>query len=242
MDHRLLLLSIVMPEQSETLLISLQIDNMTVTTDGITFAGLGADYVLLSVFALDTNGNAILKSYQLHFGSADLSILVLGPDSRPAGGVTVQGNATIYPGVSQECVTDTSGRCSLVNLPATTISLLARRDDNSIAVDGLATTTSQVTLKLIPFTQPTGAGSFDVDHGTTGWTGGAVSKPVKVKRDTSLVLSTNGQYTLQSTSNSFKVHPFTKVAYIKYKFITAEVPGGYFGYGSEPLPRPSTTD
>lgn len=159
-----------------------------------------------------------------------MSVLVLGPDSQPASGVLVYGNATIYPGVSEECTTDASGKCSLNNLPATTIGLVARTESNSIAVDGLAPTTSQVTLKLLPFTQPTGGQTFDVNNGTSGWTEGTISKSLKIKRDTTLTLNTNGQFELQSTSNSFNVHPFTKKVYIKYKFITSEVPGGYFGY------------
>ena len=208
-----------------------QIDGISVTPESITFPGFTADYVLLSIFALDSNGDPILQSYQLHFGNVDMSILVLGPDNKPAEGVQVLGNATTYPGVGQQCLTDASGKCSLVNLPPTTIGLVARTDSNSIAVDGLATTTSQVTLKLLPFAEPAGDSSFDVNNGTSGWTGGTISQSLKIKRDTTLTVGTNGQYTLQHASNSFKVHPFTKTAYIKYKFITEEVPGGYFGYG-----------
>ena len=106
---------------------------------------------------------------------------------------------------------------------------MAKTDSNSIAVDGLASTTAQVTLKLLPFTQPNGDSSFDINNGTSGWSVGTVSQSLKIKRDTTLTVSTNGQYDLQSASSSFNVHPFTKIAYIKYKFITSEVPGGYFG-------------
>lgn len=164
-----------------------------------------------------------------------MPILVLGPDSQPTSGVRVYANATEYPGVSQECITDASGQCSLTNLPPTTIGLVARTDDNSIAVNGLASTTSQVTLRLTPFTEPNGDSSFDVNNGTSGWTEGTLSQSLKIKRDTTLTLSTNGAYDLQSASGSFKVHPFIKTAYIKYKFITSEVPGGFFGYGLRPL-------
>ncbi|KAL9039043.1 MAG: hypothetical protein Q9214_005036, partial [Letrouitia sp. 1 TL-2023] len=205
------------------------VDDITVTPDGILFPGFSDDYVLLSLFALDTYGNVILKSYELHFGSINMPILVLGPDSQPASGVRVYGNATEYPGVSQECTTVASGQCSLTNLPPTTIGLVARTDDNSIAVSGLASTTSQVTLKLTPFTEPNGDSSFDVNNGTSGWTEGTLSQSLKIKRDTTLTVSTNGAYDLQSASGSFKVHPSTKTAYIKYKFITSEVPGGFFG-------------
>lgn len=34
---------------------------------------------------------------------------------------------------------------------------------------------------------------------------------------------------LQTASSTFKTSPFTKVVFIRFKFITSEVPGGYFG-------------
>lgn len=140
----------------------------------------------------------------------------------------VTGNATIYPGVSESCTTDATGQCTSPNLIATTIGLVAKTADNYVAVNGLAATTSQLTLKLIPFKESVSGSSFDIANGTSGWTGGVVSS-MKVKRDTTLVLSTNGQYDLQTASNSFPDHPGATMAYIKYKFVTAEVPGGYFG-------------
>jgi hypothetical protein len=203
---------------------------LVVDSKGITFSGFIDDYVLLSIFALDSEGTPILKSYQLHFGSIDMPILVLGPDDQPASNVVVYGNATGYPGVSEACTTDIAGRCTLANLPSTTIGIVAKSEDNSIAVNGLAATSGLVTLKLMPFLQPKSGASFDIANGTEGWTGGAISQSLKIKRDTSLVVSTNNLFDLQSASNSFPVHPFTKTAYIKYKFVTAEIPGGFFGY------------
>lgn len=201
---------------------------MNATADGITFSGFTDDYVLLSIIALDTSGTPILKSYQLHFGNINMPILVLGPDGQPASNILVLGNATIYPGISQTCITDSTGKCILENLTSTTIGLVARAADNSIAVNGLAAGSSQVTLKLMPFILPQPGASFDISNGTSGWTGGTVTS-LNVKRDTVLVVSTNGQFDLQTAHNSFPVHPFTKQAYIKYKFVTEEVPGGYFG-------------
>ena len=154
------------------------------------------------------------------------------PYGRPcavAEGVHVEANATVYPGLTGSCTTDASGKCTIENLPGTTIGLVVRKDDNSIAVNGLAPTTVQVTLKLLPFVTPKPGASFDIDNGTAGWTGGTLQQSLKIKRDTTLVVNTNGQYTLQSASNSFPASEGTKTAYIKYRFITSEVPGGYFG-------------
>ncbi|KAF1993873.1 hypothetical protein P154DRAFT_48574 [Amniculicola lignicola CBS 123094] len=205
------------------------IPELTVTEDTITFPGFTEDYVLISVFALDTNESPIIESWELHFGSVNMPILILNPDDTPAEGVRVKADATAYPGLTGSCTTDVSGQCTLQNLPGTTISLVARKDDNSIAVNGLAPTTVQVTLKLLPFVTPNPDASFEIDNGMAGWTGGQLQQSLKIKRDTTLVVNTNGQYTLQSASNSFPASEGTKQVYIKYRFITSEVPGGFFG-------------
>lgn len=202
---------------------------ISVKPDSVSFSGFVEDYVLLSLFALDQSGSPIIKSWELHFGSVDMPILILNPDNTPAAGVHVEANATIYPGLSGSCTTDASGKCLIQNLPGTTIGLVARKDDNSIAVNGLAPTTVQVTLKLLPFITPKPGASFNTDNGTAGWTGGTLNQSVKIKRDTTLVVNTNGEYILQSASNSFPASDGIKKAYIKYRFITSEVPGGFFG-------------
>ncbi|KAJ9656217.1 hypothetical protein H2201_008608 [Coniosporium apollinis] len=205
------------------------VEGITVTSKAISFAGFTDDYVLLTLLALDVTGTPFFKSYQLLFGSIDMPVLVLGPDGQPAANVFVQANATIYPGVGQSGYTDASGKYTFQNLISTTVSLVAKTADNSIAVDGLAASAGQVTMKLMPFASAKDGETFDVDNGLTGWKGGVTSQTAKVKRDLTLVVSTNGQSGLQTAGHSFLVHPFTKTAYIKYKFVTSEVPGGYFG-------------
>jgi hypothetical protein len=205
------------------------VTNMNITSATITFQGFSDDVVLLSVLGINSDGTSFGQTFTLLFGSIGMPILVLDPSGNPAGNVPVTGNATIYPGVSESCTTDSTGQCTLPNLVATTIGLVAKTPENYVAVNGLAATTSQLTLKLIPFKQPVNGSSFDIANGTSGWTGGVVSSSMKIKRDTTLVLGTNGQYDLQTASNSFPDHPGAKTAYIKYKFVTAEVPGGYFG-------------
>ena len=205
------------------------IPGMTVSEDSISFSGFSDDYCLLSVFALDTNGYPIIKSWELHFGSINMPVLILNPDDSPAEGVHVEANATVYPGLTGGCMTNALGKCTIENLPGTTIGLVARKNDNSIAVNGLAPTTVQVTLKLLPFIIPKPGASFDVDNGTAGWTGGTLQQSLKIKRDTTLVVNTNGQYTLQSSTNSFPASEGIKKAYIRYRFITSEIPGGFFG-------------
>nr|XP_036587285.1 uncharacterized protein CTRU02_03058 [Colletotrichum truncatum]KAF6798016.1 hypothetical protein CTRU02_03058 [Colletotrichum truncatum] len=203
------------------------VNDRTAKLHSISYFGCGGS-VLLSIFALDNAGNPIIKSFQLALGSVSMPVLVLGVDGNPVSGASITANATTYPGVGQSCITDNQGQCTFKNLPSTTIGLVARAGDNSIAVNGLAASSGLVTLRLMPYVDPDADASFDIDNGTSGWSGG-ITKITKVKRDAQLSVSTNGRYNLQSAAKSFPVRPFTTNAYIKYKFITSEVPGGYFG-------------
>ncbi|KAF2171165.1 hypothetical protein M409DRAFT_50643 [Zasmidium cellare ATCC 36951] len=48
-------------------------------------------------------------------------------------------------------------------------------------------------------------------------------------QDMDLRVYTRNTQTLQTASSTFKTYSFTKVVFIRFKFITSEVPGGYFG-------------
>ena len=202
----------------------------TNTTSSILIPGFEEDYVLLSIFALDINGNAFFESWQLLFGSVDMPVLVLGVDGNPASGVTVQANATTYVSVGQSGTTDSSGMVTFTNLIETTIGLVARDAQNQIGVDGIAATPLLVTMHLIPYNTPSNITNFGFANGTQGWSGGTLVSVVD-KRDNGIGLdvSTNSQYDLQTVSATFKTFPFTETAYIRYMFQTDEVPGGYFG-------------
>jgi hypothetical protein len=205
---------------------------MVVEPTGIVFPGFGVDYVLLSIFTITTDGTPLVVPFQLIFGSTSMPVLILDPSGNPAPNVNVTAKATVYSDVTESCTTDITGVCALPNLATTTISLFAITPDNYFAADGLAATAAQVTMQLIPLHQPASGASFNVSNGTTVWTGGTVvdqAFKLKVKRDSTLVVGTNGQYDLQTASSAFNVYPFTTTAFIKYKFVTAEVPGGYFG-------------
>lgn len=200
------------------------------TADGITLPGFSDDYVFLTVAALNVDGEPIFQSFSLLFGSINMPVLVLGEDGLPAANIQVEANATIYPGVGQVGKTDASGRYTVTNLPGTTIGLIAKGNANEIGVNGVAASTSPVTLRLTPFSSPNDFSNLDFSNGTAGWSGGKIiSHTEKRAVDNDLVLSTNGQFNLQTTSSNWKTYPFSKTAYIRYRFITAEVPGGYFG-------------
>jgi len=175
--------------------------------------GLTAPYVLLSVYALDLSGDPIFASFTLIFGSVSKSVTVLSADGQPASNIAVQANSTIYPGVGQSGITDSSGFFTFVNLIPTTLSLVARTSDNQVAVGGVSSdSTGSASLKLIPFNS-----------------GVQPENATLTKREPGFTVSTAGSPSLQLTSKGFPPHPFTKAAYISYIFQTDEVPGGFFG-------------
>jgi hypothetical protein len=200
----------------------------TATTDSITFEGFTTGYVFLSIFAMDIHGNPFFGSFELLFGDISMPVLVLDSGGLPAAGVYVQANATTYPGVGQSGLTDINGQYVFKNLMATTISLVAKGINNQVAVDGIAASISPITLKLLAFTFPTEVATLDFSNGTQGWTGGSLISHVE-KRDNDLFVYTNNLPNVQIVSSSINLTTFAKTAYVRYKFVTEEVPGGFFG-------------
>lgn len=185
--------------------------NTTNSTNTISIPGLTEAYVLLSVFALDSEGEPLLSSFALIFGTISKSVLVVDATGKPAPNVLVQANATIYPGLGQTATTDSSGAVTFINLIATTLSLIATTPDNQIAVAGIASTSAgDTTLTLIPFNSPASATALR-------------------KRSNEFVVSTAFSPNVQMVSKVFTLPPSAKTAYINYVFQTDEILGGFFG-------------
>ncbi|KAM0080397.1 hypothetical protein ACKRZS_007451 [Fusarium odoratissimum] len=213
------------------------VNGLTACDTEIWVPGMPGGYVLLAVFAMSTTKEPIMASFELLFGSATLPVRVLGTNGKPAANVSVFANATTYNGVGQAGLTDAEGLITLTSVPEVTIGLIARTTDNQISINGIAGgKTAAVTLQLLPLHQPTGNATLGTGNGTSGWAGGkqvtfntSRRRAIPWKRDSSLVLSTNGQSNVQMASNSFAIGEKTTSVYIEYLFQTDEVPGGYFG-------------
>ncbi|EPS35489.1 hypothetical protein H072_11086 [Dactylellina haptotyla CBS 200.50] len=211
----------------------------TVSGNVITIPGqeAGTIFVQFGVFAFDDAGNPLFGSFNLLFGSISMPVKILDPSGQPAAGVKVEAASTIYVGVKKSGVTDAAGMVTFINMPSTTISLIARTDTNEIAVSGLAATSATITLTLLPFLPPSPIDNNDFSLGSDGWVAsntGSISvithtENKKRALDNDLSISTNFQPNLQLISRSYTVKAGTKSVSIRYKFITAEIPGGYFG-------------
>ena len=213
------------------LVIPSEVSESSITIPG--FSTQGKKTVSIFAYLKDgtDKGTPIIQSFSLLFGSISMPVWVVDADGVGVANVTVKADATVYPGISQIGTTDATGLVTFTGLSSTTIGLFAQTADNSIGVYGLAATTGTVTLRLIPFTStPSNVTDFRTEKGLLGWTGGTVlDVPVQRRAAQSLHVSTAGRTSLQSASASPKTYPFTKTVFIKYKFQTNEVPGGYFG-------------
>jgi len=205
------------------------VEGTTATEKSITIPGFGPGKMSITLAAVDTAGTPILQSFSLLFGSITMPVLILDEKGAPVSGLLVKADATVHPGIIQNGTTDSTGIVTFTNLAPTTIGLFTQTSDNKIGVNGVAATASTVTIHLIPFLPASDTTDFNTSNGITGWTGGTTQDMPVTKRDLALVVATNGAYGLQMAHAEPKVYPFTKSVFIKYKFQTVEVPGGYFG-------------
>jgi len=201
------------------------------TTSEITIADqFQLDKIILSLIALDEYGLPLFISFDLYFGNIDMPVRILYPNGSAASGVFVQVNLTDSPSVSQSGYTDENGSIIFTNVPSQTISLFARTTDNQIALGGIAPTTFGVNLTLIPFGDTTSknikiAESLNVKKSAERFLHTIKKRDIQMPGFT---ITTNG-IGLQIISRTYSVEKNHTSISIRYKFITAEVPGGYFG-------------
>lgn len=173
-----------------------------------------------------------------------MPVIVFDEDGNPVPDVEVVATSNAYFGVQATATTDASGVALFCHL-SSSIGLFVRTTDNKVGLGGVAATEAQVSLSLIPLEPASNVTDFLDNDGTTGWTGGTIfdpdtdtepkpqpepsNIPSLAKRAPEIRVSTNGQRMLQVARANPRVYPFTKTVFIKYKFQTDEVPGGYFG-------------
>ncbi|CAM4985185.1 unnamed protein product [Rotaria socialis] len=209
--------------------------NNTNTTSSITiFEQFAADYVLISLFAIDINGFPIFASFDLYFGSISMPVRVVFSNGTAAAGVTVTANLTDSPRVSQAGVTDGNGSITFKNVPLRTISLLARTKDNLIGFTGVAASTKITTIVL--------SSTDNADTLTKSVIFDKYQREIMINASVynskqgysskfsvpGFTITTAGEG-LTSTFRQFMTDANSTKIYVRYKFVTSEVPGGYFG-------------
>ncbi|MFH2002824.1 MAG: hypothetical protein ABIK28_24355 [Planctomycetota bacterium] len=193
----------------------------------------GANDLLLSV--LDTQGLLLELEETYWAGGNSLDVNVSLEDSTPVSGATVTATLVDDGQVVMEA-TSIAGVATFSNMPARTFILSASDSAGRIGTAGAVGDEGTVALTLIDFDPPSSIDNNDFHLGTTqGWEVGI--SPVTIipheekssnRADWDLLLSTAGEGP-QPLSRTFVTKAGTKNVSVRYRFITSEVPGGYFG-------------
>lgn len=209
----------------------------------------------VSLKAYDTVGRPLYFNGTLWAGSSTLTVRLINPNgtafSQPA---TVVATLSDDPTVMAEATT-TTGVVSFPNMPSRTILIKARGANNETGTAGVIGSSGTVYVKMLGFGPVSTIDNNDFSLGTSGWNTGTAPVAIVAHQeqifalmqrgvattaamsltpaptalvDQDLMLGTSGLGE-QAVSRTFAVAEDTTAVRIRYRFITSEVPGGYYG-------------
>ena len=212
---------------------------------------------VISFKGYDTVGRPLYLDTTLWAGSASLTVNLVHPNGAAfTQQASVVASLSDDHAVTAQGIT-TTGTITFTNVPSRTILVKAKGINNEIGTAGIVGGTPSVTIKMTGFNPPSSVDNNDISLGTEGWTIGA-GAPVWVVEhkeiipgfpaassetalkvqspslaatalvDQDLMLGTSGQGE-RNLSRTFTTEEGTTAVRIRYRFITSEVPGGYFG-------------
>lgn len=207
----------------------------------------------VSLKAYDTVGRPLHYNEVLWAGSSSLTVTLVN-----ANGTAFLQQATVVATLSDDRsvmaeATTTTGSITFPNMPSRTILIKAKGINNETGTAGVIGTSGSVTVKMLGFKAPSTINNNDFSLGTAGWevgnapvsivphqevifnffrNGPATTAAMRLQPaslvDQDLMLGTSGLGE-QSISRTFEVADDTTAVRIRYRFITSEVPGGYYG-------------
>ena len=209
--------------------------------------------------AYDVFGRPLYYSATLWAGSATLQINLVNPDGTVFTQQTnVIASLSDDPAVAAQGVTST-GSITFANVPARTMLSKAKGIGNEIGTAGVVGTQGVVTIKMAGFNPPSPIANNDLSLGTAGWdiaAGSPVSiiphkeiipsspttgslqsanaAPALVDQDIMVGTLGVGERSISRTFTTSQgttapTSQGTTAVKIRYRFITSEVPGGFFG-------------
>lgn len=200
----------------------------------------------LTLIAQDSAGGTIYKDFVLWAGNNTLTGTILNESGSAAAGVPITARLGDDQRVVQSTSSSGTGQFQFTNLPDRTIIIEAVATGNRIASVAVAGNDGSVQLRLKAINAPSPIANNDFSQGTAGWSIGtapvqivphqegatdAPDRPRPVSADgpdMDLVLNTAGEGPV-SISRTFQTQQGTQNVTVRYRFITSEVPGGYFG-------------
>jgi hypothetical protein len=228
---------------------SIQLSGGTaVTLNGVLTEGRN-DVVL---FATDVSKHTVYAEYTLWAGSRTLTGTLKDELGLVVSGATVQLQLGDDTSVGTSVTTTVAGSFSVPNVPNRTIFVTARGTQNRLAWVTTVGAAGAITLNLKAIGTPSAIDNNDFSLGLSGWNTGTapvalvthVEAPLTaadiaagaatdvaaaaatVNSDLKVTTSGIGPQTVVRT---FTSKPGTKTVTVRFKFVTSEFPGGYFG-------------
>jgi hypothetical protein len=223
--------------------------SLTLQTNFVGLSGVslqsGANKIVVT--GKDTLGLAFSGTVTVYAGTSSMTVTCKDELGAAVSGATVTATLVDDNSIISTGTTDAGGQVTLTNLAARTFIIDARKiAGNLYGTAGAIGSQSAVTVTLKGFNPISLIDNNDISLGTTdGWefTAGTVTvttheetpplgetlgKGFRALTDYDLTLTTSGEGP-QTLSRTFMVGAGTTAITTRYKFITSEVPGGYFG-------------
>jgi hypothetical protein len=225
--------------------------NLTITANSVAFdisLYEGRNDFLFT--ASDNNGLALAGEYTLWAGSQTLPVTVVDENNTMVSDATVKLSLSDDPLVAVEATTQ-SGSAVFQNIPQRTIIASVSTPDKRFGTAATVPIGDILTVKLLSIKPVSATKNLDFNVGTTGWdlSSGAVQLIPHIEdinsTDPASTLKSSTQFNIAETNNDFQLsttgegpsmtsHVFiplvgTKSVAVRYRFVTSEIPGGYFG-------------
>jgi hypothetical protein len=195
---------------------------------------------VLAITGKDSYGLTLSGQVVVWAGSYTLGVTVMDAQAAPVSGATVTVKLGDDQDVTTSAVTAADGTASFENMPDWTVIVEATGPSNTTASTAVAGSNGTVQLVLQGFDPASPIDNNDFATGdASGWDLGTApvtvethvegSGPTKIlatDNDIKLATSGEGPQTIQRT---FATKQGTSVVKLRYRFVTTEVPGGYFG-------------
>jgi hypothetical protein len=217
---------------------SVSVDNFELFPNLIQFSGsLVSGRNDLAVVAEDDQGAVLSLRTTIWAGDNTLTVTVIEENNQPVDGANVLLALVDDQNIKLQQVSQ-NGQVIFQNIPKTTIIVEAKDSGNRYGSFGTTGDVSSVEVKVSPLLSPSLIDNNDFSLGTSGWVTNSASIELiphvegfdlrTINDDIDLVLNTSGEGA-QSISRAFQVKSDTQSVKVRYKFVTSEVPGGYFG-------------
>lgn len=220
------------------------LDNLILNSNDLSFnANLSNGLNEIFFLGKDANGLALTYNTSIWAGDRSLPVTVIDEGGLPVSGASVKVVLSDSPEIL-ETGTTTGGVIIFPVVPNRTLIVTATTSDNKIANGAVVGTGSGITLQLLSFNPPSSIDNNDISQGTAGWNignsfvqviphveGAASSFQNLIANATTnqdLVLNTTTEGP-RSISRTFTSDPGAKSISVRFKFVTSEVPGGFFG-------------